>query len=120
MLIPTEEGLVPEAGMTLAALEAGSAIKPIILGKPMVYFFEIAVGRLKKSKSMDLDQVVMLGDRLDTDIKGALDYGIKSILVITGVDDNMGIEKKGIYPDLVIEDLDELKSIWIRSKDDGK
>lgn len=120
MLIPTEEGLVPEAGMTLAALEAGSGIKPIILGKPMEYFFENAVGKLKKSKNMDLDQIVMLGDRLDTDIKGAIDYGLKSILVKTGVDDNIGIEKKGIYPDLVVEDLDELKSMWIRSKDDGK
>jgi 4-nitrophenyl phosphatase len=120
MLIPTEEGLVPEAGMTLAALEAGSGIKPIILGKPMEYFFEIAVGRLKKSKTMDLDQVVMLGDRLDTDIKGALDYGIKSILVETGVDNQRSMDKKGIYPDLVVEDLDELKSMWIRSKEDGK
>lgn len=120
MLIPTEEGLVPEAGMTLAALEAGSGIKAIILGKPMEYFFKIAVNRLRKSESIDLDKVVMLGDRLDTDIKGALDYGIKSILVRTGVDDKGSIDMKAIYPDLVVEDLVELKNLWIRSKDDGK
>ena len=120
MLIPTEEGLVPEAGMTMAALEAGSGIEPIILGKPETYFFKIAVNRLMKSEAMDLEQVVILGDRLDTDIKGALEYGIKSILVKTGVDDQSSIEKKGIYPDLVVEDLVELKNLWIRSKDDGK
>lgn len=120
MLIPTEEGLVPEAGMTLAALEAGSGVKPIILGKPEPYFFKIAINRLMKTEIMELDQIVMLGDRLDTDNKGAIDYGIRSVLVKTGVDDQSSINKKGIYPDLVVEDLDELKSMWIRSKDDGK
>jgi 4-nitrophenyl phosphatase len=120
MLIPTEEGLVPEAGMTLAALEAGSGTKPIILGKPMEYFFKIAISKLKKSEDIGISEVVMLGDRLDTDIKGAIDFGIKSILVETGVDNNTGIEKKNIYPDLVVEDLIELKNMWIRSKDDGK
>lgn len=115
MLIPTEEGLVPEAGMTLAALEAGSGIKPIILGKPEPYFFKIAVERLS-----DEVDVVMLGDRLDTDIAGAKAYGMKTILVKTGVDDELGIEEKNIYPDLVVEDLVDLKKMWIRSKDNGK
>lgn len=120
MLIPTEEGLVPEAGMTLAALEAGAGITPVILGKPMTYFFKIAVGRLMKTETINLDQVLMLGDRLDTDIKGAIDYGIRSVLVKTGVDDQGSLEKKDIYPDLVVEDLDELIKLWRRSKDDGK
>lgn len=120
MLIPTEEGLVPEAGMTLAALEAGAGITPVILGKPMTYFFKIAVSRLMKTETINLDQVLMLGDRLDTDIKGAIDYGIRSVLVKTGVDDQGSLEKKDIYPDLVVEDLDELIKLWRRSKDDGK
>ncbi len=120
MLIPTEEGLVPEAGMTLAALEAGSLVKPIILGKPEKYFFKIAISILKEMKDMDNREVVMLGDRLDTDIAGALDYGIKTILIKTGVDDETGIDAKEIYPDLVVEDLVELKNLWLRSKCNGK
>lgn len=115
MLIPTEEGLVPEAGMTLAALEAGAGITPVILGKPMTYFFKIAVSRLMKTETINLDQVLMLGDRLDTDIKGAIDYGIRSVLVKTGVDNQGSLEKKDIYPDLVVEDLDELIKLWRRS-----
>ena len=117
MLIPTQEGLVPEAGMTLAALEAGAGIKPIILGKPEPYFFKLAVETLEIDKK---ESIVMLGDRLDTDIAGAIAYGIKTILVRTGVDDEMGIEEKSIYPDLVVEDLVDLKNMWIRSKEDGK
>ncbi|KAF0091940.1 MAG: 4-nitrophenyl phosphatase [Fusobacteria bacterium] len=125
MLIPTEEGLVPEAGMTLAALEAGSGIKPIILGKPEPYFFKLAVEKLsdkcEDESEFDIrESIVMLGDRLDTDISGAAKYGLKTILVKTGVDDELGIEVKKIYPDLVVEDLVELKNMWRRSKENGK
>lgn len=117
MLIPTEEGLVPEAGMTIAALEAGSGIEPIILGKPEPYFFKLAVERLEIDNR---ESIVMLGDRLDTDIAGALAYGMKTTLVKTGVDDESEIEEKSIYPDLVVEDLVELKNMWIRSMENGK
>ncbi len=123
LLIPTEEGLVPEAGMTLAALEAGSGTKPIILGKPETFFFKIAVSTLLELGDIDDSasaEVVMLGDRLDTDIKGAAKFGLKTILVKTGVDDELRIDVKKIYPDLVVEDLVELKNMWRRSKDNGK
>jgi 4-nitrophenyl phosphatase len=121
MLIPTEEGLVPEAGMTLAALEAGAGIKPIILGKPEPFFFKIAVEKLSNEYEIEKNEsIVMLGDRLETDIAGAIAYGMKTILVKTGVDDEMGIEEKSIFPDLVIEDLVELKNNWRRSKENGK
>ncbi|MDD2371216.1 MAG: HAD-IIA family hydrolase [Firmicutes bacterium] len=116
MLIPTEEGLVPEAGMTLAALTAGSGVKPIILGKPYKYFFDIAIDIL----GVNRENVVMLGDRLDTDILGASDYGLKTILVMTGVDDELEVKKKGIYPDLIVDDLIELKKIWTRRNRDEK
>ena len=114
LLIPTEEGLVPEAGMTLAALEAGSGKRAIILGKPEEYFFKIAIEELGVK-----DGVAMLGDRLETDIMGAANWGIGSILVKTGVDNETGIEVKGILPDLIVEDLVELKNLWIRSGENG-
>lgn len=120
MLIPTEEGLVPEAGMTLAALFAGSGIKPIILGKPEEYFFKIAVDELGVVNVNEYESILMLGDRLDTDIMGAASFGMKTILVKTGVDDESGIESKGILPDLVVEDLVDLKKLWIRSRDNDE
>jgi len=111
MLIPTEEGLVPEAGMTLAALAAGSGIKPIILGKPEKYFFDIAMELIGIEIGKENKDIIMLGDRLETDVLGAVNYGIKSVLIKTGVDNENMVETKGIHPDLIVEDLVELKNI---------
>ncbi len=116
MLIPTEEGLVPEAGMTLAALTAGAGIKPIILGKPDKYFFDCAIDIL----GIESNRVAMLGDRLETDVLGAIDYGIKSILIKTGVDDELVVKNKEIYPNLIVEDLVKLKKMWYRRINDEK
>ncbi|MEI7885012.1 MAG: HAD-IIA family hydrolase [Clostridia bacterium] len=108
MLIPTEMGLVPEAGMTLAALTAAVPIQPIMLGKPEKFFFELAASLVENS----VKHIAMLGDRLDTDIAGANAVGFTSILICTGVDNQASVESKNIHPDYLVEDLMELMKIW--------
>jgi ribonucleotide monophosphatase NagD (HAD superfamily) len=49
-----------------------------------------------------------LGDRLETDIRGGHQTGIKTMLVTTGVDNERTIRQKGIEPDLVVSSLDAL------------
>lgn len=101
LLIPTEEGLVPEAGTTLAALEAATGIHPVIIGKPEPILFEMAIRKMGLSPH----EVLMVGDRLDTDIKGARQAGLHSALVETGVDRAEGVRQKGIHPDGVYTDV---------------
>lgn len=108
MLIPTEEGLVPEAGMTLAALSAATGVTPVVLGKPESYFFAQALQRL----GLDRDGVAMLGDRLDTDIAGANQAGLTSILICTGVDNGQTAREKQIYPGHTVQDLSDLMTRW--------
>ena len=107
LLIPTEEGLLPEAGTTLAAIEAATGMHPIIIGKPEPILFQMAVEKMGLSP----DQVLMIGDRLDTDIKGARQAGIYSVLVETGVDSRRSVEQKGIHPDFVVEDMTQFMRI---------
>jgi ribonucleotide monophosphatase NagD (HAD superfamily) len=54
----------------------------------------------------------MLGDRLETDILGGQKAGMKTILVETGIDHAESVISKGIQPDLIINNLNELINCW--------
>jgi 4-nitrophenyl phosphatase len=108
VVYPTEEGLVPEAGTILAALQAATGIAPLIMGKPERFLFEIATAKLGSQPA----QTVMLGDRLDTDILGGQRAGLKTILMTTGVDTEAAITAKGIQPDAVFGSLEALVAAW--------
>jgi 4-nitrophenyl phosphatase len=108
MLIPTEEGLVPEAGTTLAAIAAATGVQPIVIGKPEPYLFRMAITRMGSQPK----HTAMLGDRLETDVRGATRAGLHSILVMTGIDNRRTIESTGIKPDLVVKNLTELIHVW--------
>lgn len=108
LLIPTEEGLVPEAGTILAAIQAATGTLPTIIGKPARTLFDLAMARMGAGAA----QAVMVGDRLETDILGGQRAGLKAILVTTGVDNEATILVKEITPDAVFADLSELLKVW--------
>jgi 4-nitrophenyl phosphatase len=112
LLYPTEEGLVPEAGTILAAIQTATGVRPLIMGKPERFLFEQALARLGSPPA----QTVMLGDRLDTDILGGQRAGLKTVLLTTGVDDEAAIAAKGIRPDAIFEGLIGLVEAWSRAR----
>lgn len=76
---PTEHGLVPGAGMAVAAVAATTTQKPTIIGKPFPPLLEEAMRRTQPRRAL------FVGDRTDTDIEGASAVGMDSYLVFTGV-----------------------------------
>jgi 4-nitrophenyl phosphatase len=108
VVCPSEEGLVPEAGATLAALRAATGINPAVIGKPGRHLFDMAVEKLRSERA----RTAVLGDRLETDIQGGRDAGLWTVLVTSGVDDRGAIQRKGIEPDLVVSGLDQLIEWW--------
>lgn len=108
LLYPTDEGLVPECGMTLVALETATEVQPIIMGKPNHFMFELGM----KKMGVQPTETAMLGDRLETDIQGGQKAGMKTILVETGVDNRESTITKGIKPDLIVRDLVEFVTLW--------
>jgi 4-nitrophenyl phosphatase len=113
LLCPTEEGLVPEAGTTLAALEAATGISPVVIGKPACYLFDMAVATMGRERA----RTAVLGDRLETDILGGQQAGLKTVLVTSGVDNERTVLQKGIKPDLVVGGLNDLVELWMLSPD---
>ncbi|ASA78624.1 HAD-IIA family hydrolase [Thermococcus sp. 5-4] len=111
---PAEEGIYPGAGSIIAALKASTDVEPLIIGKPNEPAYEVARSKLKA------DEIWMVGDRLDTDIVFAKRFGMKAVMVLTGVNTLEDVKKTGIKPDLALpsvkELLDYLKTFMEASK----
>jgi 4-nitrophenyl phosphatase len=106
---PVEGAVHPGAGATVAALVAVTGLQPRVVGKPESPLFEIAVDRL----GVPRERIVMVGDRLDTDIAGALRYGIWSVLVATGINSAADAAVSRWRPDGVVAGLPELeRALW--------
>lgn len=109
--LPTEEGLTPGAGSIVAAMMAATDAEPVIIGKPGRPMFEIAL----KISGTEPQHTAMLGDRLDTDIDGAAEVGLNTIMVLTGVSTRPEAERNHVKPDLIVEDLPALVRLWAQS-----
>jgi 4-nitrophenyl phosphatase len=91
-------------GAIIAFIEAASHTKALMMGKPYPEMYKMALQRM----GLGIPDVLMVGDMLITDIKGALDLGMDAALVLTGMTRREDIEKLGIKPTFVIESLKSL------------
>lgn len=79
---PTPDGLLPGGGSILAAIEHASGVEAIVTGKPhepMAKLVKRLVG------DTDSDELLMVGDRMDTDGSFARTLGCPFALVLSGV-----------------------------------
>ena len=102
---PSEMGLLPGAGSMIAAISAASGKEPdIVVGKPSSHIFDIALKKL----GLRRDKVLVIGDRIDTDVEGARRAGMKSLLVLTGVTREEELRSSAIKPDFVLSSISEM------------
>jgi NagD protein len=74
----------PGAGATAAYLEASTGRRAYYLGKPNGYMFHRARRKLAEIALIALENVIMIGDTMETDIRGAFEAGLQSFLVLSG------------------------------------
>ncbi|MGI3779274.1 MAG: HAD hydrolase-like protein, partial [Janthinobacterium lividum] len=75
---PTDRGLVPGNGAAVAAVRVAVDVDPEVAGKPYRPLLDETVARLGAGRPL------LVGDRLDTDIRGAVNAGLDGLLVLTG------------------------------------
>jgi HAD superfamily hydrolase (TIGR01450 family) len=79
---PVDDGEVLDAGSTISALERRTHRKlELHFGKPSSYMFEEILSRL----DLDPSNILLIGDRLETDIAMGNKFGVDTALVATGV-----------------------------------
>lgn len=99
--LPMELGISHGNGAILAALTAATGRRPVVIGKPEPELYRQALERLGVAP----ERVAAVGDRLETDILGAVRAGIRSLLVLTGVSKEADLARVDYRPDWVLRDL---------------
>ena len=99
-----EGGLQLDTGAIISGLEYASGKTSIVVGKPMQTFFELALNDL----GIDKNEVVMIGDDLENDVRGAQQCGIKAGLVKTGKFRRDVFESSSVKPDFILGSIGEL------------
>ncbi len=100
----------PGAGATAAFLEASTGRRAYYLGKPNGYMFHRARKKLAELALQELDQVVMIGDTMETDIRGAFEAGLLSFLVLSGSTELGDVGDYVYQPTQVLQSVAELVS----------
>lgn len=102
--LPLERGLAPGNGTLVSAVHTAVQRLPEFAGKPEPAIFETAFSRFGTRNAL------MIGDRLDTDIKGAKAAGIAALHVLTGVDrpKQLIAASADMRPDYIVASLQQL------------
>jgi NagD protein len=101
---PTPDGGLPDCAAVVAAIEACTGVRAeAVLGKPSPVMMGVVAGRL----GVPVQDLVMVGDRLDTDMQMAARAGMAGVLVLTGATRPGDLEGRD-RPAHVIADLTQL------------
>ncbi|HEY2551207.1 MAG TPA: HAD-IIA family hydrolase [Streptosporangiaceae bacterium] len=84
LTLPTSRGPQPGNGSLVQVLVAATGQHPVVAGKPEPPLHAESIARTGAKRPL------VVGDRLDTDIAGAVSGGSDSMLVLTGVTDAAG------------------------------
>ena len=87
-----------------AALEAATGVTATSIGKPEPILYRQALALLQTPT----EKTIAIGDRLNTDILGAVNAGIRSILVLTGISTQNDIADVDYQPTWVMADIQEI------------
>jgi arabinose operon protein AraL len=107
---PVEGGEIPDCAGMIAAIEAVTEKKvEVIVGKPSPIMIQtvLDVMRLKP------EDCILIGDRLETDIKMGRDSGIATGIVLTGVTDEKTLKESSIHPDFIFQSIADIENLLI-------
>ncbi len=107
-MCPMPGGGIPDAGGTIAALEHMTGRKvELLAGKPSTLIIEVALQKL----GLPATNVMMVGDRLETDIFMGQQAGMQTAATMTGASTRADVAKMTTPPTYVIDSLAELPEI---------
>jgi 4-nitrophenyl phosphatase len=99
--LPTERGVIHGNGAILAALHTATRVQPVIIGKPEPFIYQQALSLLGTT----IDETIAIGDRLETDILGAVRTGMRSILVLSGIATHAEVIGSAYQPTWIMQDI---------------
>ena len=105
VVCPIEGGrYVPDCGSICQMLTNATGKVPTYIGKPEKRIVDI----IAKEHRVALDEMVIIGDRIYTDVKTGVDANIKSILVMSGETTQSILDQSSIRPTYVVPSVKTL------------
>jgi NagD protein len=101
---PTAAGSRPGCGSVVALLEQATGRKAYSVGKPSPFMMRAARKRL----GLRTAETVMVGDTMETDVRGAVELGFRSLLVLTGSTCRDDLARYPYRPTQVVESVAHL------------
>jgi NagD protein len=102
---PGDGGLVPACGAITAFIETATSVHPYFVGKPNALMMRTALRYLNEHS----ENAVMVGDRMDTDMRVGTEAGLETVLVLTGVSTREMVEKFPYRPTRIVESVADLE-----------
>jgi NagD protein len=88
---PVENGIAPSTKALIAPIEIATGKKAYFVGKPNPLMMRIALKKLMVSR----EDAIVIGDRMDTDVRCGLESEIDTLLVLSGITSR---EEVGNFP----------------------
>lgn len=104
---PTQTGPRPGCGAFVALLEAATGVKAFSVGKPSPFMMRAA----RKQLGLRTDEITMIGDTMETDIRGGVEMGYHTVLVLSGGTQRPEAEHCAYQPDLVVDSIADLNNL---------
>ena len=104
---PTSEGIRAGCGAIVSLIEKATGKNSFSIGKPN----PIILREARREIGLPLDKLVMIGDTMGTDILGAVQMGIQSILVLSGGTKIDHLEDYPYTPGLVVNSIHDIVKI---------
>jgi NagD protein len=101
---PGDGGTVPACGAMAAFIEKASGVTPYFVGKPNPLMMRTALNYL----DVHSEDTIMIGDTMATDIKGGVESGMETILVLTGVTRREDVVRFPFQPTRIVDSVAEI------------
>src|SRR5262249_29796530 len=101
---PSLQGPLPATGSVAALIERATGRAPYFVGKPNPLMMRSALNSLGAHS----ESTLMIGDRMDTDIRSGLEAGLHTILVLTGISGRDTAERFPYRPTRIIDSVADL------------
>lgn len=104
----TDDGLMPDTGATIAYLQHLTDRTPVVTGKPSALMMEFAVAHT----GVPAKQMAIIGDQLTADMQMAQEFGMVSVLVLSGQTTRDDLMNAVYQPDYVVDSIAHLTPLF--------
>lgn len=101
---PSENGIIPACGSLVKPIEMTTGKSAYFIGKPNPLMMRTGINLL----GVSIDETVIVGDRMDTDIIAGIESEIETVLVMSGVTNDETINKFPYKPNYIYAGIGDI------------